>query len=204
MTLAGTWQTILPARTGLAVRLSRGDAVGVVNTYGSQVVDTWAFSAGDMGEFMSMDHSRTALMRLIPAVGDTLVTNRRRAILSLVADTSPGVHDTLIAACDSARYAQLGGDPGHENCSDNLGMALAALGLARVATPAPLNLFMNVAVGPAGALEMRAPVSAPGDRVELRAEMDAVVVFSACPQDIMPVNNFFPTSVELYVRPHTG
>ena len=32
-------------------------------------------------------------------------------MLTLVEDTSPGVHDTVIAACDPFRYAQLGADP---------------------------------------------------------------------------------------------
>jgi len=31
-------------------------------------------------------------------------------------------------------------------------------------------------------------VSKPGDYVVLRAEMDAVIAFSACPQDILPIN----------------
>jgi hypothetical protein len=37
-------------------------------------------------------------------------------------------------------------------------------------------------------LAFEAPVTAPGDYIVLRAEMDAVVAFSACPQDILPIN----------------
>jgi len=51
--MSPTLQTI-PARRGKATRLSAGEAVRIVNTHGAQVVDTWAFSADDMGEFMSM------------------------------------------------------------------------------------------------------------------------------------------------------
>src|SRR5438105_10448182 len=51
-------------------------------------------------EFMSMEHARVAMGRILPKVGDTLVTNRRRPILTLIEDTSGGVHDTLLAACD--------------------------------------------------------------------------------------------------------
>jgi uncharacterized protein YcgI (DUF1989 family) len=32
------------------------------------------------------------------------------------------------------------------------------------------------------------PVSTPGSYVTLRAEMDCVVAFSACPQDIVSIN----------------
>ena len=36
------------------------------------------------------------------------MTNRRRPILTVVEDTTPGVHDTTNAACDTHRYLQLG------------------------------------------------------------------------------------------------
>jgi len=38
-----------------------------------------------------------------------------------------------------------------------------------------------------GSLEFVAPASKPGDYVVLKAEMDCIVAFSACPQDIIPV-----------------
>jgi len=37
-------------------------------------------------------------------------------------------------------------------------------------------------------VSFEAPVSRPGDYVTLRAEMDCVLAFSACPQDIVPIN----------------
>ena len=94
----------IPARQGKAVRVVKGQRIKVINTKGQQVVDTWAFNAEDPREFMSMEHSRVAIGRIIPAVGDALVTNRRRSILTLVEDISGGVHDTLFAACDRWRY----------------------------------------------------------------------------------------------------
>ena len=178
----------IPARRGRATRLAQGERVRVVNTWGQQVVDTWAFAAAEPGEFMSMEHSRVALGRIIPAVGDTFVTNRRRPILSLVEDTSGGVHDTLFAACDRWRYETLGCTEYHDNCADNLVAALAALGLAAPEIPAPLNLFMNIPVVDGNRVDVLPPVSTPGSYVTLRAEIDCVVAFSACPQDMLPIN----------------
>ena len=178
----------IPARRGKAARVSKGQTVKVINTKGQQVVDTWAFNADDLREFMSMEHSRVALGRIIPAIGDRLVTNRRRAILALVEDTSGGIHDTLFAACDRWRYELLGCTEYHDNCTDNLATALAALGLIPPETPAPLNLFMNIPVVDGNHVEMRPPVSRPGSHVALRAEMDCVIAFSACPQDLLPIN----------------
>ena len=178
----------IPARKGKAARIHQGQKLKVINTKGQQVVDTWAFRADDIREFMSMEHTRVAIGRIIPAIGDTLVTNRRRPILRVVEDTSGGIHDTLFAACDRWRYELLGCAGYHDNCTDNLAAALKELGLTPPETPAPLNLFMNIPVIDGNRVEMRPPVSTPGSYVTLRAEMDCIVAFSACPQDLLPIN----------------
>src|SRR4051812_30116708 len=133
----------IPARKGKAARVRRGETVRVINTKGQQVVDTWAFNAEDLREFMSMEHSRVSIGGIIPKIGSVLVTNKRRPILTVVEDTSGGVHDTLIAACDRYRYEGLGRTGYHDNCTDNLAAAVAELGLSPPEVPAPLNLLMN-------------------------------------------------------------
>ena len=178
----------IPARQGKATRLRKGQKIKVINTRGQQVIDAWAFCAEDLREFMSMEHARVAMGRIIPKVGDTLVTNRRRPILTLIEDTSGGIHDTLIAACDRYRYELLGYPGYHANCSDNLAAGLDAIGLTPPETPSPLNLFMNIPVRDDNAIDFLPPVSTPGSYVTLRAEMDCIVAFSACPQDLLPIN----------------
>lgn len=178
----------IPARKGKAAALKAGQRIRVVNTHGEQVVDTWAFSRADLAEFMSMEHTRASLLRVRPRVGDALYTNRRRPILTLIEDTSPGIHDTVIAACDRWRYIELGVKGFHDSCTDNLAAALAELGLKPPETPSPLNLWMNIPFAADGGLSFDPPVSKKGDYVVFRAEMDAVMAFSACPQDILPIN----------------
>jgi uncharacterized protein YcgI (DUF1989 family) len=191
---------VIPARRGVAARVARGEVVTVINTHGTQVVDTWAFSADDVAEFMSMEHSRGGMLRVNPQNGDTLRSNKRRPMLTLIEDTSGGVHDTLIAACDRYRYEQLGHVGHHDNCTDNLAAALGALGLTPPETPAPLNLFMNIPVDGQGSISFEAPVSAPGSHVSMRAEMDLIVAFSACPQDLVPVNGTDCVPTEAHYR----
>ena len=191
----------IPARRGKAAFVTAGQHVKVVNTRGQQVVDTWAFGRDDLTEFMSMEHSRTAIGRTMPALGQSMVTNRRRPILSLVEDTSGGIHDTLLAACDRYRYELLGCAEYHDNCTDNLAAALAELGLTPPETPSPWNLFMNIPVDADGSLGFEPPVCNPGDYLVLRAEMDCVVAFSACPQDLVPINgrDCIPTEAHFQV-----
>jgi uncharacterized protein YcgI (DUF1989 family) len=178
----------IPARSGKAAFVERGQSIKVINTHGAQVVDTWAFSRSDISEFMSMEHSRATHHHMIPRVGDALLTNRRRPILTLTDDTAGGIHDTLMAACDRYRYEELGHAGYHDNCTDNLASGLADLGLAPPETPSPLNLFMNIPWTDAGELSFDPPISNPGSFVVLRAEMDLVIAFSACPQDILLIN----------------
>jgi uncharacterized protein YcgI (DUF1989 family) len=189
----------IPARKGIAAVLATGQRVKVINTHGQQVIDTWAFNRAELAECMSMEHSRASLSRLMARVGDSMVTNHRRPILTLVEDTSPGIHDTLIAACDRYRYELLGCPGYHDNCTDNLATALTALGLTPPETPSPWNLFMNIPVRADGGLSFEPPVCKAGDYVVLRAEMDCIIVFSACPQDIVPINGVACTPTEAHV-----
>lgn len=178
----------IPARGGKAARVRAGQRIRVINTHGTQVVDTWALNADDLAEWMSMEASRAWFLKLAAAVGDSFLTNQRRPILTLLEDTSGCPHDTLIAPCDRWRYGLLGVKDYHDNCRDNLHAALQELGLAIPATPPSLNMFMNIPWTADGRLAWGEPVSTPGSYTVWRAEMDLVVAFSACPQDILPIN----------------
>lgn len=178
----------IPARQGRAIRVASGETLRVINTHGSQVGDFWAFAEADPGEFLSMEHLRPSLRKLAPAPGDPLVTNRRRPILTLLEDSSPGVHDTLVASCDIHRYQQLGHEGYHDNCTDNLRMAMAAIGATLTEVPCPFNLWMNTPARESGDMDWLPPVSRPDDHVIFRAEMDMIAVVSACPMDLLPIN----------------
>ena len=188
----------IPARRGKAAIVAQGQIVTVINTHGEQVVDTWAFNRADLGEFMSNEHTRAHSLHLIPKPGDILRSNKRRPIMTLIEDTSGGIHDTLIAACDRHRYAFLGVEGHHDNCTDNLFAGMQELGLVPPEVPSPLNLFMNIPWTSDGALSFEAPRRLPGGYVRLRAEMDLVIAFSACPQDILPINGNAGKPVEAH------
>ena len=188
----------IPARRGKAARIREGQVITVINTHGQQVVDTWAFSARDLTEFMSMEHSRAAMEKIIPEVGDVFVTNRRRPVLQVIADTTPGIHDTLIAACDRYRYELLGCRDYHDNCADNLVAALRELGEVAPEIPSPLNLFMNIPVAGGRYVSFQPPVCAAGQSIALRARTDLIIAFSACPQDIVPINGLARAPTEAH------
>lgn len=191
---------VVPARYGKAFRLRKGERLQIVNTHGQQVVDTFAIMGDDPTEMMSMEHTRSCLDKLRPAAGDRFYTNRRRPILLMEEDRSPGVHDTLLSACDQLRYDLLGFKGTHRSCAQNFTEALAELGITPARVPAPFNMFERVIITEDGRLEIAPPVAKPGDSVTLRAMEDAIVVVSACPMDIALTNGLDKTPKDIEVR----
>jgi uncharacterized protein YcgI (DUF1989 family) len=182
-------QVTIPARKGKAAFVESGRSIKLINTYGYQIVDTWAFNRHDLKEYLSMEHCRVAINSLRPKVGDILVTNKRRPIITLIEDTSPGVHDMVVASCDRYRYESLGCTEYHDSCTDNLVAALQALSLTPPEIPCPFNIFQNTPYDPEASIIRWLPaVAKPGDYVTLRTQMDVVIVFSSCPMDIVKLN----------------
>jgi uncharacterized protein YcgI (DUF1989 family) len=182
---------IIPAGKGKAIELHAGQHARVGLPVGSQVADMFAFALPSLDEVLSTAHTRSCALGLCPKPGNAFYSNQRRAMITLVEDTSPGVHDLLLSACDQARYTLLGHPGPHANCNDNVLCALQEGGWLMppgASIPNPVNLFEHVAISPDGCIEIRAPLAKKGDAVTLRADMDLVLVISACPMDIMPTN----------------
>jgi uncharacterized protein len=196
-------QFVLCARHGKGLRVDRGASVKVINTHGSQVVDTWAFSPSEPRQYSSMDHTRSVNSNIFANRGTMIVSNRREPMLLLSEDVSPGRHDTLLCPCNDVVYRELGCVGYHRSCSDNLHEVLGAFDVAFPFTPASLNLFMNVPVADDGSVTREPPASQPGDYVVLTAACDLLLVLSACPQDMTPINGVdrTPTDVLIEVNP---
>lgn len=189
----------VPARTGLGFEVKAGDLVRITDLQGSQPVDFWAFSHDNPLEFLSPQHTKPSIEKLVPRVGDAAYTTQRRAIVTVVEDNSPGQHDMQYAACDPSRYEQLGVSGYHESCQENLHKALAQMGIRLAFTPQPWNLFTNFFVNPNATITIKPPATKPGDNIVLRAEMDAYIVVSACPQDRNPTCGDNPTDIKVEV-----
>jgi uncharacterized protein YcgI (DUF1989 family) len=78
-------------------------------------------------------------------------------------------------------------------------MALKTLGIELPFTPQPCNLFTNFFINPDGTFTVKAPETRSGDFVVLRAEMDAYVVVSACPQDMNDTCGGNPTDIHVEI-----
>jgi len=197
----------IPARNGAHAALTTGQKIKITNTHGTQVIDFWALVTASPTHYLSMSHTRVNVQKLIPAAGDTLVCNLRKPILKFVEDTTPGIHDTLYAACSPERYAQMGVKGYHHSCAENLHNEAKKAGveLRDDWTPDPFNLFMNIPVGSldrekgSGKLGAAPPTGKKGDYVVFEATCDCTVFMSACPQDKIPINKGGPKDAEFEI-----
>ncbi|WP_434149428.1 urea amidolyase associated protein UAAP2 [Methylocaldum gracile subsp. desertum] len=189
--------------TGL---VKKGQIFRILDLEGNQAVDTLFYNADDPEERYSAVDTIRRQGNLYLGVGSVLYSSEGRPMLTIVADTC-GRHDTLGGACaaesNTVRYA-LDKRPMH-SCRDNFLRALAhcdcarELAMSKRDITANINFFMNVPVTPEGGLSFADGISAPGKYVELRAEMDVMVLISNCPQLNNPCNAYNPTPIRLLV-----
>ena len=188
------------ARKGAGFKINAGQTFKVINTHGHQVVDFWAVSTDDPTEFMSMVHTRSTLTKLVPATGDLLYSNVRAPIVRFVEDTSPGVHDTVVAPCDLPRYHLIGVEGFHDSCSNNYMTVMKEFGITEYRqAPESFNLFMNIPWTAEGSLSFEPTVSKPGDYVTFEALRPVLMVVSSCPQDILPINSGKPVEFDVEI-----
>ncbi len=193
---------VVPAQSGVAVRVGSGELVRVVDVEGHQVGDLWAIDAADPVHWLSVSHTRDRCERLFPEVGGQFSDQYGEPVLELVADTSPGLHDTLFPPCDRWLYESRG-LPGHPNCRDNFLAAAASVGISLPVVPDPVNVFQNSGPRPDGRLAVGVAASRPGDAVSFGVRRDLVLILTACSVDYPPLNNGHCSPLRIEIEPPT-
>ena len=167
-------------RSGVAIELSCGDELVIIDPEGGQVSDLVAYAAEDVGEVISNGRTFDYEERIKLTTGSRLWSNRSRVMLTILEDTV-GTHDFLLTPCSKDTFRHFYPDkPVHRGCFGNLAEALAPYGVTEDAIPTAFNVFMNVPVDHAGKLQVEPPTSRPGDLIRFRAEMDLIVGLTAC------------------------
>ncbi|CDX12529.1 conserved hypothetical protein [Mesorhizobium sp. ORS 3324] len=191
---------VVPPQCGRAFRVKAGDRIRIIDPKGSQVSDVWAFSTEGKLDWLSTSQTRDIIERLFPKPGDHFYSAAGKPMLTLVEDASPGPHDMLYPACDSALYERAG-LPNHPNCRDNLMKALSAEGIDLPFALDPVDLFQNSLPQADGTLVVEASINPPGGYVALRAERDLLLVVTACSVDHHPTNGGVCTEIEVEITP---
>ena len=174
----------------------KGETLRIVDLEGQQAVDFICFNAKDTKETYDVTVTVRLAARPFLRKGDVLYSNLANAMFTLVEDTV-GNHDTICGCCSAEinyRRYKVKDTP---SCRANFLRELAKHGLDCRSLVPNVNFFMNIPFNAKAEFEIKAPLSRPGDHVDLAAEMDCLAVISNCPQIFNPANNFKPTPVRV-------
>ena len=190
----------IPARAPWSGIVRKGQTFRIVDLEGNQAVDCVFYNSRDPAERYSAPDTIAAQKNIFLTTGTTLMSNEGNPMLTITADTC-GRHDTIGGACScESNTLRYGHHTKHQHaCVENFTYELAQHGLGKRDMTSNINWFMNVPVEADGALGIVDGISAPGKYVEMRAEMDTMVVISNCPQINNPCNGFNPTPVRVII-----
>jgi urea carboxylase-associated protein 1 len=190
----------LPAGDGWLHEVKRGQMFRIVDLHGNQAADTLFFNAHDPADRYSAQDTIREQASIYLTTGTRLLSTEGNVLMTIVADTC-GRHDTLGGACaqesNMVRYAIE--KYSMHACRNSFLRVMLQHGLSKRDLTHNVNFFMNVPVTPEGKLTFEDGVSEAGKYVEMRAEMDVLVVISNCPQLNNPCNAYNPTPVRLLI-----
>ncbi|HLC96725.1 MAG TPA: urea carboxylase-associated family protein [Candidatus Nanoarchaeia archaeon] len=190
-------EIVVAPNKGLALPLMEGDLIRIVDIEGQQVTDLVAFNSGDMTERLSGPQTTklNARLNLIPP--NILYSDRCNPLLKITYMSNPQVHCNFVYSPCGPRDNELRFPDSHagRTCLENLEEALAPWNIERKDLLEPFSIGLNLKIHTDGTIETLAPVSKPGDYIELEAMRFIVVGISACPQDRNQCNAGNPTPV---------
>jgi uncharacterized protein len=179
-----------------------GQFVRIVDLEGNQSADTLFYNARDYSDRYSAQDTIREQGNAYLTTGTRLISTEGHVLLTIVADTC-GRHDTLGGACaqesNMVRYAI---EKRHMHaCRQSFvkGIQYWKQGLEKRDITSNINFFMNVPITPDGGLRFEDGISEAGKYVELRAEMDVLMLISNCPQLNNPCNAYNPTPVQVLI-----
>lgn len=191
---------VVPARAPWSGVVRAGQTLRIIDLGGNQAVDCILYRADDPSERYSAPDTMAEQGNIFLTTGSRLLSDQG-AVMMVITDDTCGRHDTIGGACSQeSNTLRYGHHTKHQHaCVENFLVAHSPREMGRRDMVSNINWFMNVPVEEDGTLGIVDGISAPGLHVDLRAEMDTLVVISNCPQVNNPCNGFDPTPVRLVV-----
>jgi urea carboxylase-associated protein 1 len=191
---------VVPARAPWSAVVRHGQLLSIVDLGGNQAVDFLVYNAADTAERYSAPDTIAAQGSIFLTTGSVLRSCEGRPLMTVAADEC-GRHDTVGGACSKeSNTLRYGHHTRHQHaCVENFLLEGAKWGLGKRDLVSNINWYMNVPVEPDGTLGIVDGISRPGLALTLRAELDALVLVSNCPQVNNPCNGFDPTPVRMVI-----
>jgi hypothetical protein len=170
------WYTTVPMR--------RGEAVRIVDGSGRSSVSVIGWRAADSSERLNCADTAKVQWSAALSKGRVILTDMGRVFLSLIEDTS-GAHDLLVGGSTPDSTLAAYGEA-TRNTRDNFLAAASKLGLDLRDIAPCVTFFAPVSVDAGGRFVWNGHAKKAGDFVDLRAEMELVLVLSNCGHPLDP------------------
>ncbi len=189
-----TWDEVIPGGAYWSRLIKRGTTLRIVAPEGSRGVACLCYNADNPIERYNAADTAKIQFNAFLQKGMLLYSDMGRVLFSITEDTC-GLHDTL-GGCSTVttneKYIDRveKGDGDYKNSRDNFLLALTKRNLGKQDIMPNLNLFTRITVAPEGGLTWAEQTAQPGDFIDLRAEMNALVVLSNCPHPLDPRSTY--------------
>ena len=200
------WTEIVPGGATWSHVLKRGTALRIVDLEGGANVAAYFLNFELTAERFNLPDTLKAQHTARLTKGHVLYSDMGRILCSITEDTV-GWHDPLCGLSNNALVEKKYGKTSyqesrnewHQNARDGFLVELGKYGLGSRDLHATVNFFSKVTVGEAGDLRYNPNNSLPGSYVELRAEMNVLVMLNTCQHPLAPGNEYAPRPVELSI-----
>ncbi|MBD3883629.1 urea carboxylase-associated family protein [Phormidium tenue FACHB-886] len=179
--------------------IKRGNTLRVTDLEGSQGVSLIAYNADNPIERLNVADTAKIQFNAFLKKGMVIYSDMGRVLFSITEDTS-GYHD-LFGGCSNAakNTAKYGEGEFWKNSRDHFLKAATRYGLGKKDIMPNLNLFTRVAIEPDGKMLFVEGCEKPGSFIDLRAEMNVLVVLSNCPHVLHPSTVYEPKPIQVTI-----
>jgi urea carboxylase-associated protein 2 len=198
------WEHVVPAGTHWSGLMRRGSALRLGDIEGGCNCSMFFFNAENTLERYNMPDTLKAQHTAKLTRGHCLYSDMGRILCSIVGD-SLGWHDPLSGVSDATQARAKYGESHYQsarnemvrNGRDSLLIELAKYGLGKRDLGPTVNFFSKVTADAEGRLAFQRGHSPAGAAIDLRFEMNTLVVLSTAPHPLDPAPRYDPKPVRL-------
>jgi urea carboxylase-associated protein 2 len=198
------WEELIPGGAHGSFLLKRGTALRLTDFEGGASLSALFYNAEDKLERYNMPDTLKAQHTAHLTQGFVLYSDMGRVLASIIGD-SCGWHDTISGLTNAALVEKKYGkatyqnarNAMHRNARDSFIIELGKWGLGKRDLVPNINFFSKVSADNDGGLHFAQNHSKAGDFVELRFEMNVLVVLSASQHPLDPNPQYAPKPVQL-------
>jgi uncharacterized protein len=201
------WEETLPGSSSWSHILKRGTALRIEAIEDNSNVGAIFLNADNPSERLNLSDTLKA-QHIARLAKDSVLYSDMGRILCSITDDTLGWHDPLGGCSDATlvekKYGRLSYQEAknnwHQNALDGFLIELAKYGMNGRDLMMNVNFFSKVAVREDGGMQFVENHSAAGSAIELRSEMNTLVILNTCQHPMDPDKTYAQRPVKLTIK----